>query len=163
MERYINDLEQNTNKLLVTVKDYPIEKLTKKNGSGWSILEILEHIYITDKVIYSIVSKPSENESKTTEIVGRNKLETILVEQRNKKQQSPELLKPKGDFKNLTDFNSAFLTLRNTMKNGLSTGKIRFDNRIHNHFLLGEMTITDWLNFILFHTERHLKQIEESK
>ena len=30
MERYINDLEQNTNKLLVTVKDYPIEKLTKK-------------------------------------------------------------------------------------------------------------------------------------
>ena len=109
------------------------------------------------------MSKPSENESKTTEIVGRNKLETILVEQRNKKQQSPELLKPKGDFKNLTDFNSAFLTLRNTMKNGLSTGKIRFDNRIHNHFLLGEMTITDWLNFILFHTERHLKQIEESK
>lgn len=163
MERYINDLEQNTNKLLVTVKDYPIEKLTKKNGSEWSILEILEHIYITDKVIYSIVSKPSENESKITEIVGRNKLETILVEQRNKKQQSPELLKPKGDFKNLTDFNSAFLTLRNTMKNGLSTGKIRFDNRIHNHFLLGEMTITDWLNFILFHTERHLKQIEESK
>ncbi|WP_420572745.1 DinB family protein [Kordia sp.] len=161
MEKYINYFELNTDKLLETIKGYPIEKLTKKNGSEWNVLEILEHIYITDKVIYSIVSKPSESESKTTEIVGQGKLETILVDQRNKKLQTPELLKPKGHFQNLTDFNSAFSTLRNTIKNDLATEKIRLDNRIHNHFLLGEMTITDWLNFILFHTERHLKQIED--
>lgn len=161
MEKYINNLEQNTDKLLDTVKDYPIEKLTNRNGSEWSILEILEHIYLTDKVIYSLVAKPSESKSETNEIVGRNKLENILVEQRSQKQQSPDLLKPKGNFKNLNDFNSALTTLRATIKNSISTGVIQLDNRIHNHFILGEMTITDWLNFILFHTERHLQQIKE--
>ncbi|NVK33544.1 MAG: DinB family protein [Rhodobacteraceae bacterium] len=163
MEKYINHFDQNTDKLLKTIKDYPIEKLNAKNSSEWSVLEILEHIYITDQVIYSIVSKHSDIESKTTEIVGRDKLETILVDQRNKKLQTPELLKPKGHFKNLTDFSSAFSTLRNTIKSDLTTEKIRFDNRIHNHFILGEMTITDWFNFMLFHTKRHLQQIEESK
>ena len=163
MEKYINDLDHNTEKLIETVKDYSIEDLTAKNSDKWSILEVLEHIYITDKVIYSIVSKPSDKESKAKEIIGVNKLESILVGQINKKLQSPDLLRPKGHFKNLADFNSAFTTLRSSIKKDLITMKIKVDNRIHNHFLLGEMTITDWLNFILLHTERHLKQIEGNK
>lgn len=163
MEKYINDLDHNTEKLIETVKDYSIEDLTAKNSDKWSILEVLEHIYITDKVIYSIVSKPSDKESKTKEIIGVNKLESILVGQINKKLQSPDLLRPKGHFQNLADFNSAFTTLRSSIKKDLITMKIKVDNRIHNHFLLGEMTITDWLNFILLHTERHLKQIEGNK
>jgi len=163
MEKYINNLEQNTNNLLETVKAYSVEKLTAKNGKKWSIIEVLEHIYITDKVIYNIISKPSDKESKTKEIIGQNKLETVLVEQRNKKLKSPDLLQPKGHFQNLADFNSAFIALRNSFKTDLRTEKLKVDNRIHNHFLLGQMTITDWLNFVLFHTERHLKQIEERK
>ena len=161
METYINDLEQNTNNLLETVKEYSIEKLTTKTGTKWSILEVLEHVYITDKVIYTIVSRPSDKVSKTQEIIGQNKLETILVGQRDKNLKSPDLLHPKGNFKNLAEFNSAFIILRDSIKNDLVTEKLKMDNRIHNHFLLGEMTIIDWLNFILFHTERHLKQIEE--
>ncbi|WP_172441818.1 DinB family protein [Formosa algae] len=161
MEKYIKELEQNANKLLETVKEYSIEKLTEKSGSEWSLLEILEHIYITDKVIYSIISKPSDKESKAKELFGQNKLEIILIDQRDKKIQSPDFLHPKGHFKNLSDFNSEFIDLRNSLKNDLITEKVKIDNRIHNHPLLGEMTITDWLNFILFHTERHLKQIEE--
>ena len=162
MERYIKELEQNTNKLLETVKEYPIEKLAKKSGSEWSLLEILEHIYITDKVIYSIVSKPSDKESKDKELFGQNKLEIILIDQRDKKIQSPDFLYPKGHFQNLSSFSSAFIDLRNSLKNDLITEKIKIDNRIHNHPLLGEFTITDWLNFIPLHTERHLKQIEDT-
>ena len=130
MKKYINNLEQNTNNLLETIKDYPIEKLTAKNSKEWSILELLEHIYITDKVIYTIISKPSDKESKTKEIIGLNKLETVLVEQRNKKLQSPDLLHPRGHFQNLADFNSAFITLRNSIKNDLTTEKLKVDNRI---------------------------------
>ena len=161
MEKYINKLNQNTKKLLESVEKYSIEKLNQKNDSTWSILEILEHIYITDKVIYSIISKPSEKESKTKELFGDNKLENILIDQRDKKIQSPDFLYPKGYFQNLSNFNSAFIDLRNSLKNDLVTEKIKIDNRIHNHPLLGEMTITDWLNFIIFHTERHIKQINE--
>ena len=160
MDTYISHLDQNTTNLLETVKGYSIEKLTEKRGMEWSVLEILEHIYITDKVIYGIVSKPSDKESKTKEIIGQNKLESMLVDQGGKKVQAPGLLHPKGRFQSLADFNTAFIDLRKVVKNDLITEKIKVDNRVHNHFLLGEMTITDWLNFILFHTERHLRQIK---
>lgn len=163
MKKYINDIDHNTEKLIEIVKDCSIEDLNTKFNDKWSILEVLEHIYITDKVIYSIVSKPSDKESKTKEIIGLNKLEIILLGQINEKLQSPDLLRPKGYFQNLVDFNSAFRTLRSSIKNDLMTTKIKVDNRTHNHFLLGEMTITDWLNFLLLHTERHLKQLEEKK
>lgn len=163
MENYIKNLEQSTNDLLTIVKDFSIEKLSAKNSTEWSILEILEHIYITDKIIYSIVSKDSDKIAKTKEIIGQHKLENILVVQREKKLQTPDLLSPKGNFHNLSDFISAFTILRNTIKNDLLTYSLKIDNRIHNHFLLGEMTIKDWLNFILFHTERHLSQINERK
>lgn len=163
MKKYINDIDHNTEKLIETVKGCSIEDLNTKFNDKWSILEVLEHIYITDKVIYSIVSKPSDKESKTKEIIGLNKLEIILLGQINEKLQSPDLLRPKGYFQNLVDFNSAFRTLRSSIKNDLMTTKIKVDNRTHNHFLLGEMTITDWLNFLLLHTERHLKQLEEKK
>lgn len=161
MEKYIHKLDQNTHKLLEKVKEYSIEKLKEKRESEWSILEILEHIYFTDKVVYSLVSKPSEKESDAKELFGQKKLATILIDQRDKKIQSPDFLYPKGHFKNLSHFNSEFIDLRNSLKNDLITEKVKIDNRIQNHPLLGEMTITDWLNFILFHTERHLQQIHE--
>ncbi|PKB43624.1 DinB family protein [Cellulophaga sp. RHA19] len=161
MEKYIKRLEENTSALLKTVKGYSVDKLTVKQGEEWSVLEILEHIYITDKVICGIVLKPSDKESITKELFGQNKLENILVHQREIKIKSPNILQPKGNFKNLSEFNSAFTHLRESLKEDIKAEKLIVDNRIHNHPFLGEMTITDWLNFILFHTERHLKQIEE--
>ncbi len=161
MEEYIKDLEKNTNKVLETVKDYPLEKLTQKIDLEWSVLEVLEHIYMSDKLIYRIISKSSENESESKEIIGRNKLKTILIEQRKNKVQSPEVLKPKGYFKNLAEFNLAFSTLRKAIQNDLISKKLVVDNRTYNHPILGEMTVKDWLYFSLFHAERHLKQIQE--
>ena len=163
MENYINEIEHNTQKLLETVRDFAIEDLIAKENDKWSILEVLEHIYITDKVIYSIIAKPSDKEFYSKEIIGKNKLESILVGQIDVKLQSPDLLRPKGVFQNFTDFNIAFTSLRNSIKDDLLTRKFKIDNRIHTHFLLGDMTITDWLNFILLHTERHLIQIKKNK
>ena len=35
------------------------------------------------------------------------------------------------------------------------------DNRVHKHPSLGEMTVSDWLWFMIRHTERHLEQVKE--
>jgi len=144
------------------VKDYSIETLIAKGGKGWSIFEILEHIHVTDKAIYHLLSTPSEKKSDSKEIVGAKKLEFYLVQGRNKRKvQSPNLLQPKGRFQDLAEFTTAFTSARNNIKSDLLSGKIIVDNRIHNHFIIGEMTITDWLYFVLYHAERHLKQIED--
>lgn len=163
MVEYLKQLDENTHHLLAVIDELSVDKVVEHNGSGWSVLEILEHIYLTDKAICQVVSKEANTSSQVKEIVGQAQLKRILVTERNSKIEAPDMLKPKGDFQSIADFKTAFLQLRNTLKSDMSTERLKVDNRVHRHFILGEMTIADWLNFILFHTDRHIKQIEELK
>lgn len=66
---FITGLDGTTNDILTLVDKCNIEHLNYKQEKGWSILEILEHLYLTDKVIYTIISRPSETINSSTEIV----------------------------------------------------------------------------------------------
>ena len=126
------------------------------------MLEVLEHIYLTDRIIHTIVSRPSDDKSSSEEIIGDDKMKNILVEQRtSKKVSAPEILKPKGSIKDLDTFENIFLAQRKAFKEDIVAGNIIIDNRIHKHPLLNEMTIADWLNFTVHHTQRHIEQIKE--
>jgi hypothetical protein len=159
---FIERLDNNTKKILQLVKSLTSSQLAFKEDSKWNILEILEHLYLTDKIIMTIISKPSENIHAAEDIYGTRKIKAILVDERDKKISSPEPLKPKGIFSDVFVGEKAFLQQRDTLKNSLRAGDIIIDNRIHKHPLLGEMTISDWLNFIIHHTERHIEQIKDT-
>jgi len=161
IKKYIKRLDQNTANVLEVVGGYTTEQLTAKTGNEWCILEILEHLLLTDNIIYKLLSRTSGNVSCTKEIIGEKEMHNILVNQRNKKVRSPEPLRPKGNLINIVDFQSGFTAIREKIKAGLITKLIVVDNRIHPHFSIGEMTIADWLNFIISHTDRHLLQIQE--
>lgn len=160
-KEFIDRLNKTTNDILQTVKPCSPEQLHFKQEGRWNILEILEHICLTDKVIYTIISRPSIDTNPSTEIVGNDRMKKILVEQRDQRINAPEFLKPKGEIKDLNSFEKTFLAQRETFKNDISTGKIVVDNRVHKHPLLNEMTITDWLNLTIHHTQRHIEQIKD--
>lgn len=124
-------------------------------------MQILEHIYIVDKVIYRLLLKPSDNLSETEELLGDNKIKRLVVEKREYKVAALESLQPKGEITDVLTLETMFTQQRNSIKNDLESGKIIMDNRIHKHPYLGEMTIADWLSFILHHTQRHLEQIKD--
>jgi hypothetical protein len=161
MAIFIEQLDKNTNDTLEIAKSCSPSELTFKQDGKWSILEILEHIYMTDRIIHVIVSRPSNNLNHTQEIIGNEKIRKIMVDLRGDKIVSPERLKPKGDIHDVATFEKTFFQQRELLKQEIRAGKIVIDNRIHMHLFLGEMTISDWLNFIVHHTYRHLEQIKD--
>jgi hypothetical protein len=161
IKAYISQLDDNTHALIQLANSYPAGILTIKKDDRWSILEILEHITITDRVVISLLQRPSEEVHIEEEIYGKQKLERILVRLREKKIISPEGLRPKGVLKSVPEFENLFVPNRNTLKSMLQNGSIVIDNRIYLHPFLGNMTVSDWLYFVIHHTERHTKQIED--
>ncbi len=158
---FIDRLNETSNDILQAVKKCSDEQLNYKQGENWSILEIIEHLYLTDKIIYTIIYRPSETINSATEIVGKNAIQKAMIGQRDKKIKSPDIVNPKGEIKNLSILLDKFVSQRDTWKNDLLTDKILIDNRVHKHPVLGEMTISDWLNFAIHHSQRHFEQIKD--
>lgn len=158
---YFQDLNENTNDTLLLVKSCPPAILNNSNNDKWSVLQILEHICMTEKLICVLVSKPSDKEAETNELLGNDKIKKLVVEKREYKVMAPESLIPKGDIKDQEGFAQIFLQQRDKLKQDIQTGILIIDNRIHKHPMLGEMTIKDWLNFLIHHTQRHLEQIKD--
>lgn len=161
LQDYIEILDENSSRTIKLAYSISDDALTLKLPGKWSPLEILEHIFLTDKIVLILLSRPSVNKHTSTHILGSEKLEKFLIDGRNHKVEAPEALHPKGLFPNLDAFEIAFLEQRKQLKLKLDSGEIIMDNRIHKHIRLGEMTISDWLYFIIHHTNRHLEQIQD--
>src|ERR1044071_1962693 len=95
---YIQLLQQNTDKTLQLLNNIPMSQLTQQPGGSWSILEIFEHIYITDNIVCSIVARPSDQYFAAPMIHGDEKLKRMMVDMRNHKIHAPMPLKPTGMF-----------------------------------------------------------------
>ncbi|OFY85616.1 MAG: hypothetical protein A3F72_10645 [Bacteroidetes bacterium RIFCSPLOWO2_12_FULL_35_15] len=160
---YIKTLDEHTTYTLQLVKSCPPTLQADNINDTWSILQILEHICMTEKLICMLLSKPADKTAETNELFGNDKIKKMVVENRGYKVKAPESLIPKGDIKDVKEFEKVFLQQRDLLKQEIQTGKITFDNRIHKHPVLGEMTIIDWLNFLIHHTQRHLEQIKDSQ
>lgn len=159
IQNYIFELEKTQNELLNALGSSTLQQLTHKEKDKWNILEIIEHILITERTIVNIIIKPSNELSQSDEIIGKGKLYEVLINSINKKITTIESLKPKGDIQDIIYFKSIFKTHREAFKKDLQTGKIIIDSRVFKHPYLGDMTVVDWLYFLLYHTQRHLQHI----
>lgn len=158
---YLSELDKNTGDVLQMLKDCSEEQFEKKEGSGWSILETLEHIVVTERLIYRLVTAPAKRFGDAPGLVGPEKLKHSMVDLRDRKIEAPDLLLPKGEIKSEAAFIEQFLKERGQLVQALEDGKIVFDNAIIKHPHIGDMTKSDWLHFLIYHTERHLLQIKD--
>lgn len=162
LEHYALRLQQNTSDVLNYAKSVRQELLVMRPAPDkWSPLEILEHVYLTDKLVVFILNKQQPKVAETPELIGDEKLQKVIVGLRQRKVKAPDLVHPKGVFGNLNDAENAFQRVRAELLSSLKSGKIVADNRVQNHPMLGEMTMTDWLNFIIHHSNRHLEQLKD--
>lgn len=158
---FFEQLDQSTDSIVQAAMNCPTEQLHTKEDGQWSVLDIIEHLCRTDKVIFTLIAKPSDTIHADSEIIGNDKLQKFLVEQRSRKITSPDMLQPKGEIKDLQALLELFRQQRDTLKNDLLQHILVIDNRVHHHPFLGAMTIADWLNFTTHHTRRHLQQIRD--
>jgi hypothetical protein len=161
IQSYFQMLDRNTQEAVQLASACADQELKIKKENKWSIIEILEHIAITDRLVLSFLTRPSANSSENDVVLGFEKLNRILVGMRARKIVAPDFLQPKGEIGDIESFEKIFRKQRELLKKSLETGKIVLDNRTYKHPIMGEMTVRDWLNFMPLHAQRHLDQIKE--
>lgn len=154
-------IEENTKTIVSYLK--LIEEnlfINKKDEHNWSVMETLEHLYITEIGILRIIQQQSSFE----ENYKRNLNDKILTEisaNRILKIDAPSAVKPKGRFKGKLQALEMWEKNRLTIIDKVEH-QVVFDDKTYVHPLLGEMTKTDWLLFMVSHAERHLSQMKNS-
>jgi hypothetical protein len=161
LKEYLMQLSQNTNDVLTSLGSISIEKALEKPDGKWSILEIVEHINILDKMILLGLLKGSDKKNETEFVIGTQKMERIILGMRQKKIIAPDSVAPKGVYLSKQEAIDSFTTLREKIAFYLANSKIILDNSIIVHPFLGELTKVDWCGFLILHTQRHLLQIQE--
>ena len=137
----------------------------KPAPDSWSILECVEHICLVNHNIAQLIQTPppASHENKLSELYGEGKLNHLLVTKRDMKRVAPEKVTPKGIFKTPGEAKEAIYRDTETILRTLEATSIGQQTHTIPHHALGEMTKTDWLHFMIAHTQRHLLQIETIK
>jgi hypothetical protein len=158
---FIALLDRNTEETLSQARSYTDEALNVAPAGCWTPLQVFEHICLTEALVIGLLQRPSEEVHDTGEVHGSSKLRHLIVNKRATKLQAPERLHPKGALANEAAFETTFTAQRNALKEALADGRIITDNRMYPHPSLGKMTVSDWLFFLVHHTERHVEQLKE--
>lgn len=132
---------------------------------SWTLLECVEHICLVNAAVANLLSGPPAEggENKPSERYSEGKLNHILVTKREEKRVSPETMKPKGIFQTAEQAKEMIYKDTERILRVLDREDISKHTQTIPHPRLGEMTKTDWLHFLIAHTQRHLFQIEEIK
>lgn len=160
-------IEHNIKALFHSYASVSEEVLNNKSAEKvWSILECLEHIYLIDKAVLAVLTT-AESKYKTdngqTELFGEEKIKKLLVQGRSFKVPAPEYVQPKGEFSSSAIAKQRIDAVIESIKQHLVTNTIEQETYTFKHPILGPMTKTDWVHFMIAHTERHMLQIEELK
>jgi hypothetical protein len=154
-------LDRSTEETLSQARSYTEEQLNRSSPGCWTPLEVLEHICLTEALVFGLLQRHSDEMHDSEEVHGSSKLQHLIVNKRALKLQAPERLHPRGAFTSEADFEAKFTAQRNALKAALTDGSIIVNNRLYTHPALGKVTVTDWLYFLVHHTERHVEQMKE--
>lgn len=161
LNNYRLELGANLDRSLLLLAGLSAEELNWKEGEQWSLLQIAEHILLTEEMVMGILSDGSSELAEKLELFGNNKLKDLLVNLRNHKVKTQRNLEPQGSIRNVEEFQSAMRLSRDTLVSNLKSGEWMVSTETYTHPMLGEMTVSDWLYFLLHHAERHQWQMKD--
>lgn len=128
-EDFYKKLDENTSAFIETLNACSEKDLRFKPEGKWSILEIAEHILISERGINLLLQRNTDDRSDRSEFYGFDKLNR-MIGTRSRKVQAPESLQPSGKLKDAEEFETTFTGLRSTLKNNIETGKVLIDDRV---------------------------------
>jgi hypothetical protein len=138
----------------------------KAGGDKWSIRQCMEHIALSEKMLFgwvsSVLAQPAEPAKKdsvkvTDEIVLKG------VTDRSRKFQAPEMLQPAGKFPSAGAAADAFYSDRDKLIAFMKTTEMDMRNHFIQHPALGWIDTYQGILLLSAHTRRHTLQIEEVK
>lgn len=148
-------------KVLKSVEFLNDEELNMIPEKGkWSIAQVLEHLYLTEKdIVDGIVETLSKDEYIRTET---KPIQIIL--DRTIKRVAPTHLTPSNTFQTMNELRRKLEESRKALMEsveGVCEEELEQKSFIHRKY--GLLSIRQWISLIGYHEERHLEQIEEIK
>lgn len=157
----VQALLKSTNTIIETVKLVDNELFIKPHSDGrWSISQIIEHLNISDKSAYIAIIKTSGIPSIMQVEHGQNAMR-ILRESKEQKWIAPEGAMPKGIFNDVSTALYNFEKTRSRFIAFAANENLELLATGFEHPRLGVLTRKQWLEFVIWHSEHHLLQVEQ--
>ena len=125
----------------------------------WSILNILEHLYVIEKVMTSEIKQILEK-GERKKAFKHKPLDSTL--DRSSKFKAPENMKPNKEFTSILQAEERLASSRQSLIELLeSYAPLEFKANSGKHPAFGTISVEQWVEFIGLHERRHLAQIKE--
>ena len=141
----------------------------KASPERWSIAECVEHITLSEDLIFGLASSQSMKTPVVSERIEQAKNKTKdadlvkIVIDRRQKAQAPEALKPSHKWASVDEMIAEFKVKRNRTIEYVEQTKDDLRGHMMPHPLLGKLDSYQWVLLLSSHSERHTMQIVEVK
>lgn len=164
----INSFQQTQVQLRKNIEELNDSQLAYKSSpESWSAAQILEHIVVTEKVLFEMfdkIMKQPPNAEKREGIQVKDQELFDRMNDRTKKLKAPEFLHPQSKFKNASEALQIFSEQREGILNYIkSIPEQDLRNRVTESPLGETMDAYQFLLYISGHCSRHTLQLEELK
>ncbi len=135
------------------------QSLLQKDNTGWTVLEVIEHFYITEKACKNILLNkelPIAEEALREHIPAHMRMMLDMPT----KVQAPESVKPKQRFLTLEEGKKAFFSQRQQIQDILENWDDANAIGCYPHPMFGDLSQLEWIYFSMSHTNRHINQIK---
>ncbi|MED1205521.1 DinB family protein [Heyndrickxia acidicola] len=140
------------------LSDEQLNKQVEKDH--WSIIQILEHLYLTETAVTKSIAVELKNEESQP---ADNKPIHLALD-RSTKIQAPAYARPSDKFQTLSEVKQKLQNARTKLIEVCNEADpFMLDQKSFMHPVFGPMSIRQWIPFVGLHEKRHLEQIEELK
>ncbi|CAG9606977.1 DinB family protein [Pseudoneobacillus rhizosphaerae] len=135
-------------------------QLNEKPTGKWSIMQVLEHLYLLERLIVHQMSKLMNSDE---EAVIEDKPINQIID-RTSKFDAPSYVTPSDEFMTLTTIQEKLHKSRSALEAFIvDADEEKMLKRTIPHPVFGPFHLKQWVEIIGWHEKRHLEQIEEIK
>jgi hypothetical protein len=135
-------------------------QLNEKPTGKWSIMQVLEHLYLLERLVVHQMSKVMLSDEETA--IEDKPINRVI--DRTNKFEAPSYVTPSDDFTTFTTIEEKLLKSRSALEAFLvDADEEKMLKRSIKNPVLGPLNLKQWVEFIGWHEKRHLAQIEEIK
>ncbi|MCF6410385.1 DinB family protein [Pseudalkalibacillus salsuginis] len=152
--------EEGRKELMGVIDEIPEDLVhSRVSVNSWSVLEILEHLVLIEKVITKqcehLICQGVDTETPDHPVYRSGKRYPVV--------EAPEYVRPIGRYRSMDEAKIALQQSRNKLIQVLEDieDPTLLERRAFSHPVFGPMKLTQWIDFIGYHERRHIDQIKE--
>jgi DinB superfamily len=154
-EKLIADLAEVTDRFFQKLSSIPKEDLNSRpSKDSWSPAQVAEHLFLSDSEMLKAVYGPVKGTTdRTTD--GIEKLREVFLDF-GARYKSPAIIIPADKEYALEPLSAALHDTRSRLRNAIASLDLL---EVTPEANLGEVTRVEVFHFVIFHTERHIQQL----